>query len=74
MHTTHSGQRNQFPQHYAQISQELLPAELFPQHAAVEYTLSVPVPGPPVFLFVLDLALRDDEIEVRVRVMNKCSS
>ncbi|TVU05550.1 hypothetical protein EJB05_48716, partial [Eragrostis curvula] len=57
-------QRNHFPQHYSSISENNLPAELFPQYTTVEYlstTEAGPVP-PPVFLFVVDTCMIEEEI------------
>jgi len=49
-------QRNHFPQHYNSISENNLPAELFPQYTTVEYksTSETGPVAPPVFLFVVD--------------------
>ena len=57
-------QRNQFPQHYSSISENNLPAELFPQYTTVEYISSTetgPV-VPPVFIFVVDTCIIEEEI------------
>ncbi|KAK3123658.1 hypothetical protein QOZ80_8AG0634260 [Eleusine coracana subsp. coracana] len=57
-------QRNPFPQHYSSISENNLPAELFPQYTTVEY-LSTAETGqvpPPVFLFVVDTCMIEEEI------------
>ncbi|GJN15963.1 hypothetical protein PR202_gb02912 [Eleusine coracana subsp. coracana] len=57
-------QRNHFPQHYSSISENNLPAELFPQYTTVEY-LSTAERGqvpPPVFLFVVDTCMIEEEI------------
>ncbi|PUZ71023.1 hypothetical protein GQ55_2G281300 [Panicum hallii var. hallii] len=57
-------QRNQFPQHYSSISENNLPAELFPQYTTVEYISSAetgPV-VPPVFIFVVDTCMIEEEI------------
>ncbi|KAK2352745.1 protein transport protein SEC23 [Trifolium repens] len=57
-------QRNHFPPHYASISDDNLPAELFPQYTTVEYDS----PGdnsphvPPVYLFVVDTCVIEEEI------------
>eukprot|EP00640_Fibrocapsa_japonica_P004152 CAMPEP_0113945218 /NCGR_PEP_ID=MMETSP1339-20121228/41600_1 /TAXON_ID=94617 /ORGANISM="Fibrocapsa japonica" /LENGTH=222 /DNA_ID=CAMNT_0000950679 /DNA_START=32 /DNA_END=696 /DNA_ORIENTATION=- /assembly_acc=CAM_ASM_000762 len=58
-------QRNHFLPHYAEnISETNLPAELIPQFTTVEYELqSSPVAGPPVFVFVVDTCLHDDELD-----------
>lgn len=55
--------RNHFPPHYAEnISETNLPAELIPQFTTVEYELqSIPV-GPPVFLFVVDTCIDEQEL------------
>ncbi|XP_058743454.1 protein transport protein SEC23 C-like [Vicia villosa] len=57
-------QRNHFPPHYASISDDNLPAELFPQYTTVEYdSPSDPAPHvPPVFLFVVDTCVIEEEI------------
>ncbi|CAL5012979.1 unnamed protein product [Urochloa decumbens] len=57
-------QRNHFPQHYYSISENNLPAELFPQFTTVEYVSTAetgPV-APPVFLFVVDTCMIEEEI------------
>lgn len=57
-------QRNHFPQHYYSISEDNLPAELFPQFTTVEYE-SAPEAAPttpPVFLFVVDTCMIEEEI------------
>ncbi|TKW10763.1 hypothetical protein SEVIR_6G188300v4 [Setaria viridis] len=57
-------QRNHFPQHYYTISENNLPAELFPQFTTVEYASTAetgPV-VPPVFLFVVDTCMIEEEI------------
>ncbi|GKV06204.1 hypothetical protein SLEP1_g18117 [Rubroshorea leprosula] len=56
-------QRNHFPPQYASISDENLPAELFPQYTTIEYQS----PGeaasvPPVFMFVLDTCIIEEEM------------
>ncbi|KAI3963008.1 hypothetical protein MKX01_029234 [Papaver californicum] len=65
-------QRNQFPPHYSSISEHNVPAELYPQYTTVEYNIqqqfqqnpndsgSAP---PPVFLFVLDTCLIEEELD-----------
>ncbi|KAI3996708.1 hypothetical protein MKX01_041008 [Papaver californicum] len=65
-------QRNQFPPHYSSISEHNVPAELYPQYTTVEYNIqqqfqqnpndsgSAP---PPVFLFVLDTCLIEEEFD-----------
>ncbi|RDY00775.1 hypothetical protein CR513_15988, partial [Mucuna pruriens] len=57
-------QRNHFPPHYASISDESLPAELFPQYTTVEYHSAIEaVPAvSPVFLFVVDTCVIEEEI------------
>ncbi|CAO2211223.1 unnamed protein product [Urochloa humidicola] len=57
-------QRNHFPQPYYSISENNLPAELFPQFTTVEYVSTAetgPV-APPVFLFVVDTCMIEEEI------------
>ncbi|TVU00585.1 hypothetical protein EJB05_53974, partial [Eragrostis curvula] len=57
-------QRNQFPQHYSSISENNLPAELFPQYTTVEYLSSAETgpAAPPVFIFVVDTCMIEEEI------------
>ncbi|KAJ8442530.1 hypothetical protein Cgig2_026472 [Carnegiea gigantea] len=60
--------RNHFPTHYASISDDNLPAELFPQYTTIEYE---PPPelhsqsmnsNPPIFLFVVDTCIIEEEV------------
>lgn len=57
-------QRNHFPPHYASMSDDNLPAELFPQYTTIEYesTGETPSSVPPVFMFVLDTCIIEEEI------------
>ncbi|KAG9456885.1 hypothetical protein H6P81_001393 [Aristolochia fimbriata] len=56
-------QRNHFPPHYASITEENLPGELFPQCTTVEYeSPAEQSPVPPVFLFVLDTCIIEEEL------------
>ncbi|MBA0613159.1 hypothetical protein Godav_013655 [Gossypium davidsonii] len=64
-------QRNQFPPHYAMISETNLPCELYPQYTTVQYTLQTnpdpnnPSNAPqlqPVFVFVLDTCMIEEEL------------
>uniref|UniRef100_A0A7S4V591 Protein transport protein SEC23 n=1 Tax=Alexandrium monilatum TaxID=311494 RepID=A0A7S4V591_9DINO len=56
--------RNAFPPEYTQqISETNLPAELLPTSSTIEYIVPGVVGSPPVFLFVLDLALQEEELE-----------
>jgi protein transport protein SEC23 len=54
--------RNQLPGHYASISETNRPAELIPEYATLEYTLPRPAAPAPVFLFVVDTALPEEEL------------
>jgi len=58
-------QRNHFPPHYAEnISETNLPAELISQFTTIEYELQTsPITGPPVFMFVVDTCLPEDELD-----------
>ncbi|KAJ1924063.1 GTPase-activating protein S23 [Tieghemiomyces parasiticus] len=56
-------QRNQLPPQYKDISNTNLPAELLPKYTTVEYTLARTSPVPPVFLFVVDTCLDDDNLK-----------
>lgn len=55
--------RNHFPGHYQGITEQNLPAELYPQYCTVEYRLRSTVPiVPPVYLFVIDTCIAEDEL------------
>jgi len=55
--------RNQFPPNYADISETNLPAELIPRYTTIEYVLSRgQMTNPPVFLFVVDTCLPEEEL------------
>jgi protein transport protein SEC23 len=55
--------RNHFPPHYAEnISEVNLPAELIPQYTTVEYELQSQSCGAPVFLFVVDTCVDEEEL------------
>lgn len=56
-------QRNAFPPHYKDISNTNLPAELLPKYTTMEYTLSRPAQVPPVFLFVVDTCLDEEDLK-----------
>ena len=55
--------RNTFPPHYKDISNTNLPAELLPKYTTIEYTLSRPAPIPPIFLFVVDTCLDEEDLK-----------
>jgi len=55
--------RNAFPPHYKDISNTNLPAELLPKYTTIEYTLARPSPVPPIFLFVVDTCLDEDDLK-----------
>lgn len=55
--------RNPLPPNYSQITETNLPAELIPDFTTVEYTLPRPPAPPPVFLFVLDVCVAEDELQ-----------
>src|ERR1700742_994963 len=56
-------QRNAFPPHYKDISNTNLPAELLPKYTTIEYTLARPAPVPPIFLFVVDTCLDEEDLK-----------
>ncbi|KAJ1532972.1 GTPase-activating protein S23 [Nowakowskiella sp. JEL0078] len=56
-------QRNPFPPHYNDISQQNLPAELLGPFTTIEYILNRPSSIPPVFLYVVDTCLEEDELK-----------
>ncbi|KAL8227966.1 hypothetical protein R6Q57_015550 [Mikania cordata] len=58
--------RNHFPHHYQSISDDNLPAELFPHYTTIEYEPQNERPIsqsiPPVFFFVIDTCMIEEEI------------
>ncbi|KAF2291658.1 hypothetical protein GH714_027935 [Hevea brasiliensis] len=56
-------QRNHFPPHYASISDDNLPAELFPQYTTIEYeTPAEKCSSSSVFMFVVDTCIIEEEM------------
>lgn len=55
--------RNHLPAHYSQITPDLLPAELFADKTTIEYQLQRTAQGPPVYIFVVDISVSEDELE-----------
>lgn len=59
-------QRNHFPPNYSSISDDNLPAELFPQYTTIEYdqtpSSSSDAAPPPVFMFVVDTCVIEEEM------------
>jgi protein transport protein SEC23 len=55
-------QRNQFPANYREIAEDKLPCELLPQYSTVEYTLQRGAAVPPIFLFVVDTCVDDEDL------------
>ncbi|PWN44809.1 putative SEC23 [Ceraceosorus guamensis] len=55
--------RNAFPPHYRDISSTNLPAELLPKYTTIEYTLSRPAQIPPIFLYVVDTCLEEEDLK-----------
>ncbi|KAJ3207429.1 GTPase-activating protein S23 [Entophlyctis luteolus] len=56
-------QRNQLPPQYGDITAQSLPLELLPQYTTVEYVLNKPPAMPPVFLYVVDTCLDEDDLK-----------
>ena len=58
--------RNYFPTYYSDISPEHSPAELFDSSTTIEYMLdpqSDVAPLPPVYIFIVDTAISEDELD-----------
>ncbi|KAF8940552.1 protein transporter SEC23 [Dissophora ornata] len=55
--------RNQFPPHYRDISNTNLPAELLAKHTTIEYTLARSAQVPPIFLYVVDTCVDEDDLK-----------
>uniref|UniRef100_H2ZP53 Protein transport protein SEC23 n=1 Tax=Ciona savignyi TaxID=51511 RepID=H2ZP53_CIOSA len=56
-------QRNPFPTSYSAISESHQPAELIPQFTTIEYQVAGQVPVGPIFLFVLDTCMDDEDLQ-----------
>ena len=54
--------RNTFPPQYAAISEQNQPAELIPAFSTLEYTITRAPNTPPIYLFVVDTCMDDDEL------------
>lgn len=54
--------RNTFPPQYASISEQNQPAELIPAFSTLEYIITRAPNTPPIFLFVVDTCMDDDEL------------
>ncbi|ODM96276.1 Protein transport protein Sec23B [Orchesella cincta] len=55
-------QRNPFPPQYAAMTEQCQPAELIPQFSTLEYSITRAVVPPPVFLFVIDTCMDEEEL------------
>ncbi|SAL98270.1 hypothetical protein [Absidia glauca] len=56
-------QRNAFPPHYKDISNLNLPPELLPKYTTIEYNLNRVANIPPIFLFVVDTCLDEEDLQ-----------
>lgn len=56
-------QRNQMPPHYQDISPTQLPPELMQDYLCLEYTLNKPPGPPPIFLYVVDTCIDDEDLK-----------
>lgn len=56
-------QRNALPAHYKDISTTNLPAELLPKYTTIEYNLNRVAQIPPIFLFVVDTCLEEEDLK-----------
>uniref|UniRef100_A0A0C9RQQ2 Protein transport protein SEC23 n=1 Tax=Wollemia nobilis TaxID=56998 RepID=A0A0C9RQQ2_9CONI len=55
-------QRNHFPSNYEAVAEDSLPPELFPQYTTVEYAVPGERAFPPVFVFVVDTCILEEEL------------
>nr|CAH7737169.1 unnamed protein product [Callosobruchus chinensis] len=55
-------QRNPFPPQYAAISEQHQPAELMPMFSTIEYTIMRAQCLPPIFLYVVDTCMDEEEL------------
>lgn len=56
-------QRNPFPPQYAAISEQHQPAELIPSFSTIEYTVTRAPCMPPVFIFLVDTCMDEEELD-----------
>ncbi|XP_068152003.1 protein transport protein Sec23A isoform X3 [Drosophila tropicalis] len=56
-------QRNPFPPQYAAISEQHQPAELIPGFSTIEYTIVRAPTMPPVFIFLVDTCMDEEELD-----------
>ncbi|ORX60677.1 hypothetical protein DM01DRAFT_1332809 [Hesseltinella vesiculosa] len=56
-------QRNAFPPQYRDISSTNLPPELLPNYTTIEYNLNRVAQIPPIFLFVVDTCLEEEDLK-----------
>ncbi|SCU91189.1 LAMI_0E05050g1_1 [Lachancea mirantina] len=54
------GTRNHLPAHYANMTQDNMPAEL--SNTTIEYITNRPVQVPPIFFFVVDITAEDENL------------
>lgn len=55
-------QRNNFPPQYSGMTEQTPPAEIMHAFSTIEYTLPKVQCHPPIFLFVLDTCLEEDDL------------
>lgn len=55
--------RNALPPHYRDISNTNLPPEVLPKYTTIDYILSRPAQIPPVFLYVVDTCVEEDDLK-----------
>lgn len=53
--------RNHLPQHYANMTQETMPAEL--GSTTIEYITNRPVQIPPIFFYIIDVTAEEDNLQ-----------
>jgi protein transport protein SEC23 len=56
-------QRNNFPPQYAGMTEQHPPAELIHHYSTIEYTLPKLQCHPPIFLFLLDTCMEEDDLQ-----------
>jgi protein transport protein SEC23 len=54
--------RNPLPPHYADISPNQMPPELSQNFLTIEYILNKPPSNPPIFLYLVDTCLREEDL------------
>ncbi|KAI6218611.1 Protein transport protein SEC23 [Aphelenchoides besseyi] len=73
-HCLFCNQRNPFPPHYNMIAEDNRPPELHPAFTTIEYTLKKATTLPPIFLFLVDTCVTQEELKALKESLQKALS